>query len=319
MSNTSNKQGRAYEYACMMSLYRELKHFRPVDIEQNSSFMTNKVAYESLDSTMQAVFDISAEAATRTILDFEPLLSERCNDVLTLSLQKDTEGEKGDVRDLLAIRQEHNWEIGLSIKHGHKAVKHSRLSRKIDFGEKWYGIPCTKDYWDAVAPIFDRLDKEHKSKTKWRDITDTADTIYGPVLEAFVTEVAMAYNKDQKIAKKIAEYLLGKFDFYKVIGIDKDKVTLVQAFNFKGTLNKPSKSTYPRIDAPISCLPTRIIKIETRPNCRKKNYVDLYMDNGWTFSLRIHSASTIVQSSLKFDVQLVGRPATVVEITSNWL
>ena len=319
MSSTSNTQGRAYEYACLMSLYRELRHYRPVNIEQNSSLDVNKNAYESMDHVMQAVFDVSADAATKTILDFEPILSERCDDALTLSLQKDKEGENGDVRDLLAIKQAQNWVIGLSIKHDHKAVKHSRLSKIIDFGEKWYGIPCSNKYWEVVNPIFKRLEKEHELKTEWRDIPDTVDTIYDPILNAFVSEVKKAYDEDKAIATKIAEYLLGRFDFYKVISIDKEKTTLVQAFNFKGTLNKASSKCRPKIEVPISVLPTRIIKIEKRPNCPKKNYVDLYMDNGWTFSLRIHSAATIVEKSLKFDVQLVGRPTTVVEIASSWL
>lgn len=319
MSNASSKQGKAYEYACLMSLFRELKHYRPVNIEQNSSLTVNKAAYDSIDQVMREIFDISADAATKTILDFEPKLSERCDDMLTLSLQKDAEGEKGDVRDILAIRQAQNWEIGLSIKHDHKAVKHSRLSKTIDFGEKWYGVPCSNEYWDVVNPIFTRLEKEHASDTEWREIRDKVDAVYGPVLGAFVSEVQKAYDKDESIASRIAEYLLGKFDFYKIISIDKDKTTLVQAFNFKGTLNKASKDCRPKFEVPISVLPTRIIKIEKRPNCPKKNYVDLYMDNGWTFSLRIHSAATIVEESLKFDVQLIGRPATVVEISSNWL
>ena len=42
-------------------------------------------------------------------------------------------------------------------KHNHFAVKHSRLSPSIDFGEKWYGISCSKSYWDAITPIFDYL------------------------------------------------------------------------------------------------------------------------------------------------------------------
>ena len=319
MTSASSRQGKAYEYACLMSLYRELRHYHPVSIEQNSSLTVNKAAYDSIDQVLQDVFNISADAATKVILDFEPLLSERCDDELVLSLQKDSEGEKGDVRDILAIKQAQNWEIGLSIKHDHKAVKHSRLSKTIDFGAKWYGVPCSGKYWKVVMPIFDRMEKEHERGIKWRDIPDTVDTIYDPVLTAFVSEIKQAYNKNQAIASKIAEYLLGKYDFYKVISIDNKKQTLVQAFNFKGTINQPSDHCLPKIQAPVSLLPTRIIKIEKRPNCPKKNYVDLYMDNGWTFSLRIHTADEIVEKSLKFDVQLIGRPTTAVEIVSNWL
>ena len=40
-----------------------------------------------------------------------------------------------------------NWEIGLNIKHNHDAVKHSRLSHKIDFGAEWFEKPCSQNYW----------------------------------------------------------------------------------------------------------------------------------------------------------------------------
>ena len=51
----------------------------------------------------------------------------------------------------------------MSIKHNHEAVKHSRLSHGLDFGNEWFGIPCSKEYWNAVKPIFDRL-KSEKAK-----------------------------------------------------------------------------------------------------------------------------------------------------------
>jgi hypothetical protein len=39
----------------------------------------------------------------------------------------------------LAIRVLQKWEIGVSAKNNHNAVKHSRLSSDIDFG-KWLNI-----------------------------------------------------------------------------------------------------------------------------------------------------------------------------------
>ena len=49
--------------------------------------------------------------------------------MLTLFLQPDSKGEEGDVRDLIVVRSNIQWEIGLSLKHNHFAVKHSRLAR----------------------------------------------------------------------------------------------------------------------------------------------------------------------------------------------
>lgn len=42
----------------------------------------------------------------------------------------------------------------------------------------------------------------------------------------------------------------------------------------------------------------------------------MYLDNGWQFSFRIHNASTKVETSLKFDIQIIGMPASIITINS---
>jgi len=42
------------------------------------------------------------------------------------------------------------------------------------------------------------------------------------------------------------------------------------------------------------------------------------MDGGWQFSFRIHNASTKVETSLKFDIQIVGMPTTIISIDCKW-
>lgn len=114
----------------------------------------------------------------------------------------------------------------------------------------------------------------------------------------------------------MVEYLLGEFDFYKVISIDGQKTTQIQAFNLHGTLNRPSKTKKPNIEIPIVSLPTRIVNLSFKPN--SLNTVELYLDNGWQFSFRIHNASTYVETSLKFDIQIIGMPATIISINCKW-
>ncbi len=72
----------------------------------------------------------------------------------------DHKGKDGDIRDILVIIKGIEWEIGLSVKHNHFAVKHSRLSKGLDFGEKWYGIKFSDKYWEDITPIFDYLEDE---------------------------------------------------------------------------------------------------------------------------------------------------------------
>ncbi|WP_374110347.1 HaeIII family restriction endonuclease [uncultured Streptococcus sp.] len=42
------------------------------------------------------------------------------------------------------------------------------------------------------------------------------------------------------------------------------------------------------------------------------------MDNGWTISFRIHNASSRIEPSLKFDIQLIGFPSAITNIEHYW-
>lgn len=42
------------------------------------------------------------------------------------------------------------------------------------------------------------------------------------------------------------------------------------------------------------------------------------MDNGWQISFRIHNASSKVEPSLKFDVELIGQPTGLFIIDMPW-
>ncbi len=316
MSNASNNQGRAYEYICLLTLEKEIGKYRNVKIEINSSYEAAKSAWLSIDLTLQNTLQQSAAAAVETIFDMEPLIIEDGNDQLDLKIQKDSEGEAGDVRDILIIRRNIKWEIGLSIKHNHFAVKHSRLSPSIDFGNKWFGVDCSNEYWDAVNPIFDYLKEQKAQGSKWRDLPDKENDVYIPLLKAFVNEINKSYQNNPDIPKKMVEYLLGEFDFYKVISVDNKKLTQIQTYNLRGTLNQPSKKQTAKIKVPVSCLPTRIISLDFKPE--SNNTVELYMDNGWQFSFRIHNAATKVETSLKFDIQIIGMPATIISINCVW-
>ena len=316
MSNKSNNQGRAFEFACIYALAAEISKFREVRIETNGSYNAAESAWNAIEESLKNTLSVAALSATTTIFDLEPLILEDGKDELTLKIQSDQEGIIGDVRDILIIRRGIHWEIGLSVKHNHMAVKHSRLSGKLDFGEKWYGIKCSDDYWNRVKPIFEYLKRERKKGTKWDDIPNKWDVTYVPILKAFMDEIARGTKLDPSTPRKMVEYLLGRFDFYKVISLDQDEITQIQAFNMRGTLNKRGINHKPKKEIPITCLPTRIVHMGFVPE--RKNIVEIYMDEGWQFSFRIHSASTIVESSLKFDVQIVGMPTTIISINCHW-
>ncbi|UXN38006.1 HaeIII family restriction endonuclease [Avibacterium paragallinarum] len=317
MSKKSNNQGRAYEFSYLITLFEEISKIRPVRIEKNTSFYAAERAWNTLADSEKIIYKVSALAGVNTIFDLEPLILDDEKDELELKIQPDEQGEKGDVRDILIIRQGIKWEIGLSVKHNHFAVKHSRLSKSLDFGKKWYGIDCSKQYWDDIKPIFDYLDNEKQNGSKWSDLPNKEDDVYIPLLNAFKDELKrqnQLFGAD--IPRLMVEYLLGEFDFYKVIGIDSKRITQIQSYNLRGTLNKQGNKRKRHTELPISTLPTRIVSLEYKPN--SKNTLELYLDGGWQFSFRIHNASTKVESSLKFDIQIIGMPTTIISIDCRW-
>lgn len=116
------------------------------------------------------------------------------------------------------------------------------------------------------------------------------------------------------IPRKLVEYLLSKYDFYKVISLDNKRITTIQSFNMYGTLNQPSKIQKPSLRVPTMELPTTLLYVNFKPD--SKTTVIMSFDNGWQFSFRIHNAKDTVEPSLKFDIQIIGMPLEV-NITFN--
>ncbi len=316
MSKQSNNQGRAYEYICLLTLSNEINRFRTAEIERNSAYHAAYHAWTDVDMALQETLKESARAAVATVFDMEPMIIEQGDDVLSLKIQTDQEGKAGDVRDIVISRKEIKWEIGLSLKHNHFAVKHNRLAKTLDFGAKWYGIPCSKEYWDRVQPIFQRLEREKLLRRAWRELKDKDTEIYVPLLRAFIEEVKKSNAMDPSVPKKMAEYLLGEFDFYKIISVDSKRLTQIQTYNMHGKLNRPAQTRKPKIVVPVTSLPTRIVSLDFKPN--STTTAELYMDGGWEFGFRLHNAATMAEPSVKFDIQVIGMPATIISINCIW-
>lgn len=152
--NTRNSsiKGKAYEYACVLALQEIIAPIRSIELEQNESLRIAKSRYENdIASEEKSEMLLSAKAGIETIIEMEPKIIEDGKDTLTVCIQPDNVAEQaGDIRDILVIRRNIKWEIGISVKHNHAALKHSRLSQNIDFGEKWFGVSCSQDYFDEI-------------------------------------------------------------------------------------------------------------------------------------------------------------------------
>ena len=306
--------GKAFEYALLHSLYERLQHHGiQVDIIESTPYVTARSCFLSIGNEDQSADRLAASFAVNLLLDLEPKLTHALNeqDTLQLEIVPDVAGEDGDVRDVLAIRSSQDWEIGISAKHHHRAVKHPRLSASIDFGSKWLGIPCSSEFMERMKALFLPL-KERRSQSKatakWEELGDYTESLYIPVLEAFKQEIcAIDKAHPHTVASQLVQYLIGRMDFYKVIKLD-DHVE-VQAYNLHGTLNQSASQAKPKAKIPRLKLPTRILDISYAAG--SKTTLLFTMDEGWQMSFRIHVASSRIESSLKFDVNLVSSPHTL--------
>jgi hypothetical protein len=192
-----------------------------------------------------------------------------------------------------------NWQIGISAKNNHMAVKNSRLSIVKDFGGNWLGVNCSQTYFDNILPVF-QLIQEHKANgiLTWAGVPNKHQTIYRPVLEAFRTELLHINNNNQQIPQKLAKYLIGQSDFYKVIK-RRNRVE-IYAFNLHHSLAQ---------GVPRLTLPNTIVAFNYKNN--SNTTMELYCNNGWNISFRINSAETALTASLKFDVNLMANPANL--------
>ena len=67
------------------------------------------------------------------------------------------------------------------------------------------------------------LEKEKAKGTFFKKLISKEDDIYVPLLKAFMQEVRTQVENGVNIPRKLVEYLLSKYDFYKVISLDNKK------------------------------------------------------------------------------------------------
>jgi len=322
MATLDSKQmvmGKSFEYALITQFEEKLKKLTKLEVIKNSSFRVAKTCFDSITSLEQSQYLLTASFAVNFLMDIEPRLSNGISkdDILQLEILPDFFGIDGDVRDVLALRLLQKWEIGVSAKNNHQAVKHSRLSGSIDFCEKWLGSKASVEYFKTVRPIFDNLakiKKESNSQKKWSDLGNYHNTIYVPVLKAFIKEMKKNYKKDPaKMSAHLISYLVGNKDFYKVI--KSNNGVEIHAYNLNGTLNLPFEKILPKYKTPKVPLPTKILSISFKKG--SNTTVIIKMNNGWSLSFRIHNASSRVEPSLKFDINLLESPKELFKNTLN--
>ncbi len=314
---SQTESGKAFEYALLNEAREVLSTKSHVRVIEDAPFNTAKKCFEQYNESRKSKYTDASRSAINHIARLEPRLNNSVfnSDVLTLQIVSDSSGIAGDVRDVLFIRNSQEWEIGISAKNNHKAVKHSRLSDKIDFGKEWLSINCSQNYFAEIIPIFKELRELRNNGELWRNLRRKEERFYIPVLKAFMEELLrLDKESPKKVPFRLLNYLIGSKDFYKVI--KRRGKTEIYGFNLNGTLNRAFGRLRPEIKVERLKTPSRIVEIVFKQN--STNTLILSCDEGWQISFRIHNASSAVEPSLKFDINLIGQPQSLYSHHETW-
>lgn len=332
MPSSNTKNGKGFEYACLKAFELELSNSGTGTVlDPSSALDTAESKFHELTPEEQNKYMRAAKTAFTIISPLEPRLVNG-NDPVCISINTDAAamGTNGDVRDVLFIRSNqvtNAWEIGLSCKHNHEALKHPRITGDKDFGKSWIGIPCRQEFIDKVGAVVDKLIEYGRKKIKWKDIAPDIETktnsYYYPIVKAYKDEIKFLCQ-NPKVPSLLLSYFFGSKDFYKVIMDEQHSTTTVEAFNMSGTLGQKVGSHKPIISVPQIKMPTKLLdadfKKDSKTNAVIKTTLILTFDGGWTVSMRLHNKDSIARpTSLAWDVQLVGLPNATYKDMRPWI
>lgn len=361
--NTADKRitntvisGKAFEYATLIELYRELSEHgwdaERIEIVKDKNYKNIEKAYQVIQGsdedsndddaiesihieTMTNDYNRAARVAAMYLRMVEPILTPNEKIYGVLRAMPDCAGSKGDVRDIdFAIFEDKNHhkpinDIGISCKNNHEAVKHPRITEDPDFAKVWTEgqFNCSNEFIEGMNEIFGKIDEYSKKFEKWSAVDDKMDSIYYPILKLFVREIKQlgtvseaASTEKQEKAKHFTqlffEYMFGTQDFYKIIKEDGSNATKVYPYNMHGTLMRPYNGNKNEQAVQTITMPGEIVEVRIKP--KSKTTIEIYFDQ-WIISMRLHNADTkITRTSLKFDVQIKAQPRKVMGTILPW-
>lgn len=312
-----NLSGRAFEYA-VLSACLEVATAKglTVEVEQTNALVQAKRAFDEGTAESRAQLMEAARKGVQAFTLMEPRFSNprSQSDVLKVFLQNDAAGQAGDVRDLVVLRQEQDWQTGISAKHNSKFIKSARLSDASGFAQRWLQTECSETFRTRVTEIFRPIQGLIGTGTSWNDFgQERKHDMYGHLVKAFKEELLLLYSiHGEIIPARFLQFLLGSNDFYKVLRID--STTQVQPFNLNGSLGKQAGSIRPVTKPPRLPVPTRILSLDIVSGTT----LHLYCDKGWQVALRVHNKDTALAASLGMEAHLIGHPSELFTLLIPW-
>lgn len=277
--NISNRNGRALEYKIVDFLRSKDSSFKVTLKPQAQKDQERDIVnYQQIPEELKESYSQCAKVMHNWLTN-----KVNIRELVIDKLTDDEAKKKGDVTDIRIFAGKEV--INLSIKHGHMALKHQRPpTTALRCG---YAKGCKQDTafrkeYKAIIDNFLILSKELVPTAKkfsellQADKDFIFDNLYLPICKLVakaINELCIGKDKTQALFG----FLVGTTSFYKVIDHD-DKVCILDFNSIE--------------------LPDKVVA-----NMEGKSYIYLDFSNGWELSLRLHTASSRLGGSLKFDTQ----------------
>lgn len=276
--NVSNQYGRALEYAIVAEIVQRLPQSQvqltPRADEAQQRDLRN---YTNLKESMQQNYKRCANC----VFNWLNASFSISNSSIQIDRLPDSASKQGDVTDIRISTASST--INLSVKHNHKALKHQRPSATAQhcrFSRRSQEDENFRANYRAITKNFSHYAIGF-SKFSDLDQQIILNNLYIPVCN-LVAEFINQHCTQQVNASHLFTFLVGKFDFYKLIFNEKNSSLTIEEFT---KLSLPTSVTAQK----------------------NQNYVYLNFSNSWKISMRLHTASSEIKNNpdLKFDTQPV--------------
>lgn len=260
---------------------------------------TGEAKYNALTTDEQLAMQRASLRIINFLTEYEPWL-------LQGNIVVDHVKATGGATDVSDVRYTSlHRSVGLSLKSNHDAVRHPRVSPTIDIARQWLGVGTDEQYMNEISGIFGNFNEicEINQITRFNQLSNDGkrDYLYRPITESFtalLNRVFSGHNGNVAV-EHFLRYLIGDRDFYKAKADFNRNEILIEAYDFSGTLGPRQRLR----------MPTRCLEVAVEPGrTGMYNYVNITFDRGWEVKMRLHTARTEVENSLKWDVQFVGTP-----------
>ncbi len=167
------------------------------------------------------------------------------------------------------------------MKQEYFTVIQCALRFNQDFGQIWFGSPCSENYSQKLNSISLRLKELNEDGMPYEEAEQVAESISMTMSDIFMHELSNIFQTNKNAPSNFVKYIIESSERSRQDGL---------YFGFI----KPAQ------------IPTRLIHIgKAFDSC---DTVELYLDKGWQFNFQMRCINMECNPTIYMSIQIVGMP-----------